>query len=183
MRVRPHGDPAERLPPEEPVRIRTGLAGRHIDYAVGSSGGRALPVSGTWRPAMLPATPRVAATRAPTARGPVDAGALDFPSFWATPVQPPSAPARKACTAICGTSSPTPPPQSWDGPPFGPGGDDAEGVVALPGRYSVASLSDGRPDFDATADGRRGPTRRGIRRAICWRSSTAGKRLHRVAAG
>jgi hypothetical protein len=134
VRVRPHGDPAERLPPEEPAGQNRPV-GAYIDYVVGSSAANA-PVSLEIRDASGALVRRYSSTD--RAR-PVDAGALDFPSFWATPVQPPSAlPGMHrylwdfayAAPAILGTA------------PFGPGGDD--GVVAPPGRYSVHLSAAGR---------------------------------------
>jgi photosystem II stability/assembly factor-like uncharacterized protein len=134
VRVRPHGDPAERLPPEEPAGQNRPV-GAYVDYFVGSSAANTA-VSIEIRDAAGTLVRRYSSTD--HAR-PVDASALDFPSFWASSVQPPSAlPGMHrylwdftyAAPAILGT------------PPFGPGGDD--GVIAPPGRYSVRLSAAGR---------------------------------------
>jgi photosystem II stability/assembly factor-like uncharacterized protein len=134
VRVRPHGDPGERLPPEEPAGQNRPV-GAYIDYFVGQSPTNS-PLTVEIRDAAGSLVRRYASTdRALT----VNADSLDFPSFWAPSVQPPSAAPGMhrylwdfayAAPAVLG------------GAPFGPGG--ADGVLAAPGRYTLRLSVAGR---------------------------------------
>ncbi|HEY7980896.1 MAG TPA: hypothetical protein VID19_05380 [Candidatus Eremiobacteraceae bacterium] len=134
IRVRPHGDPAERLPPEEPAGQNRPV-GAYIDYFIGSSA-QSTPVTLQ----VCDATGSVVRRYSSSDRAKsVSADSLDFPSFWANPMQPPQATPGMhrylwdfayAAPAILGD------------PPFGPGGDD--GVLAPPGRYTVQLMAAGR---------------------------------------
>lgn len=134
IRVRPHSDPGERLPPEEPAGQNRPV-GAYIDYFIGSSAANK-PIAIEIRDASGSLVRRYASTD--QAR-PIDADSLAFPSFWAAPVQPPSSAAGMhrylwdfdyAAPNILGE------------PPFGPGG--LAGVLAAPGRYAVRLTAAGR---------------------------------------
>jgi photosystem II stability/assembly factor-like uncharacterized protein len=147
IRVRPHGDPAERLPPEEPAGQNRPV-GAYIDYFIGSSA-QAAPVTLE----ILDATGSLVRRYSSGDQAvPTQPDSLDFPSFWSVPVQPPSAAPGMhrylwdfayAAPAILGN------------PPFGPGGDD--GVLAPPGHYTVRLTSAGQTfaqSLDVAADPR-----------------------------
>jgi len=134
VRVRPHGDPAERLPPEEPAGQNRPV-GAYIDYFVGQSA-----ASGTVSLEIRDAAGTLVRRYASTDRAqPIDDSALDFPSFWASSVQPPSAlPGMHRYLWNFAYAAPA----ALGRPPFGPGGDD--GVLAPPGRYTVRLSAAGR---------------------------------------
>ena len=135
VRVRPHGDPAERLPPEEPAGQNRPV-GAYVDYFVGSS---AANRSGLTRDprccrhpcaALLEHRPR-AAGRRKRAGFSVVLGIAGAAALVRCP----------ACIAICWDFAYAA-PAILGTPPFGPGGDD--GVIAPPGRYSVRLSAAGR---------------------------------------
>ncbi|HKW44006.1 MAG TPA: hypothetical protein VJN22_00025 [Candidatus Eremiobacteraceae bacterium] len=127
VRVRPHGDPSERLPPEEPAGQNRPV-GAYIDYFVGRSAAGA-PATIEIRDSSGSLVRRYAST---DQSKPLNEDELDFPSFWSTPVQPPSAvPGMHRYLWDFAYAAPS----ILGNPPFGPGGDD--GVLAPPGRYSV----------------------------------------------
>jgi len=136
VRVRPHGDPGERLPPEEPAGQNRPV-GAYIDYFIGRSAANK-PVVLDIRDAAGSLVRRFASTD--RAR-PIDEDSLDFPSFWAVPVAPPSAaPGMHRYLWNFAYAA----PDILGEPPFGPGGQD--GVTAAPGTYTV-SLSAGERTY------------------------------------
>src|SRR4029077_10421873 len=126
-RLRPHGDPGERFPPEEPAGENRPV-GAYIDYFIGATNaGAHLALE------IRDAAGSVVRRYANDQRAlPVNADALNFPAFWTSSVAPPSsAPGMHRYLWDLAYAQPA----MLGDPPFAPGG--ADGVTAPPGKYTV----------------------------------------------